>query len=103
MIRSDTLPWRSELRPDIFGVLMVQPERMAGWDLAHYIKHLAENRQQTEVYEIAFWSKLFYPWAVLVMMALALPFAYIAALTAMWTQTRSVHWVQLVLITVAMA
>jgi 4-hydroxybenzoate polyprenyltransferase len=32
----------------------------------------------------------------------ALPFAYIAALTAMWTQTRSVHWVQLALITVAM-
>ena len=32
----------------------------------------------------------------------ALPFAYIAALTAMWQQTRSVHWVQLVLITLAM-
>ncbi len=32
----------------------------------------------------------------------ALPFAYIAALTAMWTQTRSVHWGQLVLVTVAM-
>jgi 4-hydroxybenzoate polyprenyltransferase len=32
----------------------------------------------------------------------ALPFAYIAALTAMWHQTRSVHWVQLGLITVAM-
>ena len=32
----------------------------------------------------------------------ALPFAYIAALTAMWTQTRSVHWAQLLLITVAM-
>jgi 4-hydroxybenzoate polyprenyltransferase len=32
----------------------------------------------------------------------ALPFAYIAALTAMWTQSRSVHWVQLVLITLAM-
>jgi len=32
----------------------------------------------------------------------ALPFAYIAALTAMWTQTRSVHWVELLLITVAM-
>jgi 4-hydroxybenzoate polyprenyltransferase len=32
----------------------------------------------------------------------ALPFAYIAALTAMWQQTRSVHWVQLALITVAM-
>lgn len=32
----------------------------------------------------------------------ALPFAYIAALTAMWTQTRSVHWLDLLLITVAM-
>ena len=32
----------------------------------------------------------------------ALPFAYIAALTAMWSQTGSVHWWQLVLITVAM-
>jgi 4-hydroxybenzoate polyprenyltransferase len=32
----------------------------------------------------------------------ALPFAYIAALTAMWQQTRTVHWVQLLLITIAM-
>ena len=32
----------------------------------------------------------------------ALPFAYIAALVAMWRETRSVHWVQLLLITVAM-
>jgi 4-hydroxybenzoate polyprenyltransferase len=32
----------------------------------------------------------------------ALPFAYIAALTAMWRQTRSVHWAQLLLITIAM-
>jgi len=32
----------------------------------------------------------------------ALPFAYIAALTAMWRQDRSVHWVQLALISVAM-
>jgi len=77
VISEDTRAWRSELRPDIFGVLMVQPERMAGWDLAQYIQHLSENRQQTERYEIAFWSKLFYPWAVLVMMALALPFAYL--------------------------
>ncbi len=32
----------------------------------------------------------------------ALPFAYIAALTAMWQQTRSVHWLQLLLVTIAM-
>ena len=45
------LTWKSELKPDIFGVLLVQPERMAGWDLLQYIEHLAENRQQTERYE----------------------------------------------------
>jgi 4-hydroxybenzoate polyprenyltransferase len=32
----------------------------------------------------------------------ALPFAYISALTAMWQQTSSVHWRELLLITVAM-
>jgi len=32
----------------------------------------------------------------------ALPFAYIAALTAMWADDRSVHWTDLALITVAM-
>jgi 4-hydroxybenzoate polyprenyltransferase len=32
----------------------------------------------------------------------ALPFAYTAALTAMWRETRSVHWVELLLITIAM-
>jgi len=77
VVREATRAWPSELKPDIFGVMMVQPERMAGWDLAQYISHLAENRQQTDRYEIAFWSKLTYPLAVLVMMALALPFAYL--------------------------
>ena len=32
----------------------------------------------------------------------ALPFAFISALTAMWLDSRSVHWLQLFLITVAM-
>jgi len=53
------------------------PERMSAWNLYQYTRHLAENRQRTERYEIAMWKKLVYPVAVLVMMALALPFAYI--------------------------
>ena len=50
---------------------------MSAYGLAMYTQHLAENNQNTERYEIAFWKKLFYPLAVLVMMALALPFAYL--------------------------
>ena len=36
---------------------------------------LGTNAQKTSRFEIAFWSKVFYPVAVLVMMMLALPFA----------------------------
>jgi lipopolysaccharide export system permease protein len=69
--------WHSGLTPQIFGALLLQPERMGALNLLRYIRHLAENRQRTDRFEIAFWSKMFYPLAILVMMALALPFAYL--------------------------
>jgi lipopolysaccharide export system permease protein len=71
------MEWQSALNPQILSVLFVLPERMSTWNLYQYVRHLAENRQSTERYEIAMWKKLTYPFAVFVMMALALPFAYI--------------------------
>lgn len=68
--------WRSELTPEVLSVLMVQPERMSVGTLYTYIRHLRENRQNSDRYEIALWKKIVYPLAVLVMMALALPFGY---------------------------
>lgn len=67
----------SEITPDILSVLFVDPDRMSAYGLAMYTQHLEDNNQNAERYEIAFWKKLFYPFAVLVMMALALPFAYL--------------------------
>lgn len=67
----------SEITPDILSVLFADPERMSAIGLATFTRHLAENNQNTERYEIAFWKKVSYPFAVLVMMALALPFAYL--------------------------
>jgi lipopolysaccharide export system permease protein len=77
IVREAVRLWSSELTPEIFGVVLVKPERMAAFALLQYVRHLADNQQQTGVYEIAFWNKLFYPLAVLVMMMLALPFAYL--------------------------
>ena len=68
--------WRSVLEPDLLGVLLVEPEQMSAWNLYFYVQHLRENSQLAAHHEIAFWSKLIYPFAVLVMMVLALPFAY---------------------------
>ncbi|HNE16491.1 MAG TPA: LPS export ABC transporter permease LptG [Rhodocyclaceae bacterium] len=70
------LVWHSELTPDVLSVLMVVPERMSVTTLYSYIRHLEDNNQRTTRYEIALWKKLVYPFAALVMMGLALPFAY---------------------------
>jgi lipopolysaccharide export system permease protein len=67
----------SEITPDIMAVLVTNPEKMSALDLAAFSRHLAENNQRTERYDIALWTKVLYPLAVFVMMALALPFAYL--------------------------
>jgi len=69
----------SEITPDILSVLFLDPDRMSAYDLAAYTQHLIDNKQDSERYAIALWKKITYPFAVLVMMALALPFAYLHA------------------------
>jgi lipopolysaccharide export system permease protein len=81
--RQKEMEWRSRVSPDMLDALIVRPERMSAWALHKYTEHLAGNRQRTERYEIALWKKIFYPLAALVMMALALPFAYMQARAGM--------------------
>ena len=72
----DTLDWKSGLNPDLVSVLMVNPERMSLPTLYRYVSFLDSNQQKSARYEIALWKKLIYPLAAVVMMLLALPFAY---------------------------
>ncbi|MDQ7969805.1 MAG: LPS export ABC transporter permease LptG, partial [Oxalicibacterium faecigallinarum] len=67
----------SEMTPEILSVGFTDPEQMSAIDLVSYTNYLSENNRETARYEIAFWKKVFYPFAVFVMMALALPFAYL--------------------------
>ncbi|HSY27625.1 MAG TPA: LPS export ABC transporter permease LptG, partial [Burkholderiaceae bacterium] len=67
----------SELTPKILRVSASDPDNMTAYSLALYSAHLAENSQSTALYDIAFWKKIINPFANLVMMALALPFAYL--------------------------
>ena len=76
-VKIDQKIWNSGLDPSIVSVLLVQPERMSALDLLRYVEHLRENRQQVSRYEIALWKKIIYPFAALVMLALALPFGYL--------------------------
>lgn len=74
---SASVPWDTILRPSLLTVFQVAPERLeldALWD---NMRLLGGSAQKTSRFEIAFWNKVFYPAAVVVMMILALPFAYI--------------------------
>lgn len=70
---------RSEITPAILAVLLADPKKMSVVNLAQFSRHLQDNRQRSDQYEIALWGKLLYPAAVFVMMILALPFAYVQA------------------------
>ena len=66
--------WDTVLRPSLLSVYQVAPERLELNTLYDNIKVLGS--QKTSRFEIAFWNKIFYPAAVVVMMILALPFSY---------------------------
>ena len=67
----------SEVTPQILSVLLVSPEKMSIFSLGRFISHLRDNKQDVQRHSIAFWKKVIYPFTIFVMLALALPFAYL--------------------------
>jgi lipopolysaccharide export system permease protein len=74
MAEADSWTWDTVLKPSLLTVYQVAPERLELNTLYDNIRVL--GGQKTSRFEIAFWNKVFYPAAVVVMMVLALPFAY---------------------------
>jgi len=72
-----TYRWPTGISAEMISAAVLKPERMSTIDLFQYIRHLEENAQSAERYEIEFWKKVFYPLSCLVMVILALPFAYL--------------------------
>jgi hypothetical protein len=71
------IEWLTEITAEMIAVALLKPERMRTVDLFGYIQHLNNNEQSAQRYEIEFWRKVFYPLSCLVMVVLALPFAYL--------------------------
>lgn len=76
LTRAAELDWQTVLKPSILTVYQVAPEKLELPTLYDNIRVLGGNQQKTSRFEIALWNKIFYPAAVMVMMVLALPFAY---------------------------
>jgi len=69
--------WPTRLSSEMVGAALLSPDRMQTVDLFQYMRHLAANNQSAQRYAIEFWRKVFYPLSCLVMVVLALPFAYL--------------------------
>jgi len=71
------LSWLNQISAEMVASALLRPERMGTIELFQYVRHLNTNGQSAQKYEIQFWKKVFYPLSCLVMVMLALPFAYL--------------------------
>ncbi len=76
-VRMPEMRWPTTLTTEMVSVALLKPDRMPTIDLFEYVRHLEANGQTAQRYEIQFWRKVFYPLSCLVMVVLALPFAYL--------------------------
>ncbi len=76
-VKTPSFRWPTEITPEMVSVALLKPDRMSTIDLFQYIRHLESNGQTSQRYEIEFWRKVFYPLSCMVMVVLALPFAYL--------------------------
>jgi lipopolysaccharide export system permease protein len=74
--RLPTLEWPSTLTAGVVAAAVLPLSTMSTIELWRYTSHLASNEQAVQRYEIQFWKRALYPLACLVMVGLALPFAY---------------------------
>ncbi len=73
------LDWPSALDATVVAAALLPVATMSTIDLWRYTSHLADQDQAVQRHEIQFWKKALYPLACIVMVALALPFAYLHA------------------------
>jgi len=74
-----TMAWPTTLNGTVAAAAVLPVQSMGAVELWRYSTHLAEQEQASQTYRIQFWKRVLYPFACLVMVALALPFAYLHA------------------------
>lgn len=78
-VRLPELIWESTLDPGVVAAALLPAETMTTLELWRYSVHLKDQEQAAQRHQVQFWKKALYPFACIVMVALALPFAYMHA------------------------
>jgi lipopolysaccharide export system permease protein len=77
--REASAQWPSSLDAGVVAAAVLPVSTMSTLELWRYSRHLSSQEQAAQRHSIQFWKKALYPLACLVMVALALPFAYLSA------------------------
>lgn len=65
--------WQALLSPEVINLIIVKPQFLSFIGLYHYISYLKTNGQSSLIYEQALWSKIINPFAIIVMVLIAIP------------------------------
>jgi len=65
--------WEALLSPDVINLIIIKPQFLSFIDLYDYISYLRINGQSSVIYEQALWSKIINPFAIIVMVLIAVP------------------------------
>lgn len=66
--------WQSSIDADLLKVAVVDSDNLSLYDLFMYIDFLKQNNQKSQIYELAFWSRLINPLVTFVMLMVSVPF-----------------------------
>lgn len=73
-VHHSEMPWQSTIESDLLKVAVVNSNNLALYDLFMYIDFLKANNQKSQIYEMAFWSRLINPLVTFVMLMISVPF-----------------------------
>lgn len=68
--------WNTHLNANVVSIATSKDTGLSILALSQFIQHLSLNGQDFDTFSFSLWQKLFYPFSCLVMVMLALPFAY---------------------------
>lgn len=76
-LQEQNIVWKNNLASEVVSIATQKDNGMSIWALYRYIGHLTDNAQDANSFSFLLWQKILYPFSCLVMVMLALPFAYL--------------------------
>ncbi len=72
----ESLPWSTEVRPELLDSVVTRPKRLSIRSLLNYLDYLETNGLDATLYQSALWEKLIFPFTVIALVLVGMPFVF---------------------------